>query len=287
MAIRIYKPAPKPPKRGEGEPIGDYILRLREAGIRTPSVKMIKTEEEILGCIEAGRINSLVLDAAVEAVREGVSTELIDRRVSEVTSELGGRCACLGFEGFPKSVCTSLNNVVCHGIPSEDVILKEGDILNVDCTTEYGGYFGDASRMLTVGEISQRARELIEVTRECVEIAVKNIVPYQSHLGDIGYHISRHARAHGFTVVREIGGHGVGLRMHEDPFVCHRGVLGSGMLLLPGMIFTVEPMVNERGGGFYIDEDDGWTVYTEDGGLSAQIEYELLITEDGVRIISS
>jgi len=287
LAIRIYKPAPKTPRPSEGEPIGDYLRRLREMGIRTPSAKMIKTEAEIAGCIEAGRINSLVLDAAAEAVREGVSTELIDRRVAETTAALGGKCACLGFEGFPKSVCTSLNDVVCHGIPSEDVILGEGDILNVDCTTEYGGYFGDASRMFEVGEISPKARELIEVTRECVELAVKSICPYDSHLGDIGYYISRHARAHGFTVVREIGGHGVGLKMHEDPFVCHRGVLGSGMVLLPGMIFTVEPMVNERGGGFYIDEEDGWTVYTEDGGLSAQIEYEILVTEDGVRVISS
>ena len=284
--MNIYKPQTKAPRPYTGEGVAEYIKRLRDAGIRAPSPKMIKTESEIRGCIEAGRINSLVLDAASRAVREGASTADIDAAVVSETKRLGGSAACLGFEGFPRSVCTSPNDVVCHGIPSESVILKEGDILNVDCTTVYGGYYGDASRMFKIGSVSERASDLIRVTEECVELAVKSIVPYESHLGDIGYYINRHAKAHGYTVVREIGGHGVGLKMHEDPFVCHRGILGSGMLLIPGMIFTVEPMINEGSGGFYIDEEDGWTVYTEDGGLSAQIEYELLITEDGVRIIS-
>ena len=284
--LQIYKKTEKPPRPYPGEDVGDYLDRLRKAGVRAPAKRMIKTDEQIEGCIEAGRINSLVLDAAARAVREGGSTADIDRAVVRETQRLGGRAACLGFEGFPRSVCTSPNDVVCHGIPSESVILKEGDILNVDCTTVYNGYFGDASRMFRIGKVSRVADELIGVTEECVKIATKNIVPYESHLGDIGYYINQHARSHGFTVVREIGGHGVGLDMHEDPFVCHRGILGSGMLLVPGMIFTVEPMINEGSGGFYIDEDDGWTVYTEDGGLSAQIEYELLITEEGARVIS-
>ena len=284
--MQIYKPSPRTPRPEYGESVADYIQRLRAAGIKTPSARMIKTKEQIEGCIRAGEVNSAVLDAVDAVIKEGISTEDIDRAVCDALEGLGAKSACLGFEGYPKSVCTSLNNVICHGIPSEKEILREGDIINVDCTSEYGGYFGDASRMYAIGEISQTAKRLIEVTRECVEAAVENIRPYDSHLGDVGYYISRHARANGFNVVREIGGHGVGLKMHEDPFVCHRGILGSGMVLLPGMIFTVEPMVNEGSAGFYIDKRDGWTVYTEDGRLSAQIEYELLITEDGVEILS-
>jgi methionyl aminopeptidase len=247
---------------------------------------MIKTDEQIMGCREAGRINSLVLDAVESEIRIGMSTQDIDDIVVSKTRELGGKCACLGYEGFPRSVCTSVNNVVCHGIPSHRHILREGDIVNVDCTTEYGGYFGDASRMFCLGKVSPDAEKLVRVTRESLELAVSNIKPYESHLGDIGYYISRHVRAHGFSVVREIGGHGVGIAMHEDPYVCHTGLLGSGMVLLPGMIFTVEPMINAGKPSFYIDERDGWTVYTSDGKLSAQIEYELLLTEDGVDILS-
>ena len=274
------------PKRNANEDVREYLARLRSLGFKTPTSKMIKTEEQILGCREAGRINSLVLDAVESEIRVGMSTQDIDDIVVSKTRELGGRCACLGYEGFPKSVCTSVNNVVCHGIPSKKQILREGDIVNVDCTTEYKGYFGDASRMFCFGEISDTARRLVNATREATEIAVSHIKPYESHLGDIGYYISRHVRAHGFSVVREIGGHGVGIAMHEDPYVCHTGLLGSGMVLLPGMIFTVEPMVNAGKPSFYIDERDGWTVYTFDGKLSAQIEYEVLVTDSGVEILS-
>lgn len=255
-------------------------------GHRTPTSKMIKTVAQIEGCREAGRINSLVLDAVSREIEVGMSTQDIDDIVMSETRRLGGRAACLGYEGFPKGVCTSKNNVVCHGIPSKNDILREGDILNVDCTTEYNGYYGDASRMFTFGKISDVAERLVKVTRESVELALSHIKPYESHLGDIGYYISRHARANGFSVVREIGGHGVGLMMHEDPYVCHTGLLGSGMLLLPGMIFTIEPMINVGKPSFYIDERDGWTVYTRDGKLSAQVEYEVLVTESGTEILS-
>lgn len=274
------------PTRSEGESVSDYIARLRELGYRTPTAKMIKTPEEIEGCREAGRINSLVLDAVEREIRVGMSTQDIDDIVMRETRRLGATPATLGYEGFPKAVCTSVGSVVCHGIPSEKEILCDGDIVNVDCTTIYNGYFGDASRMFVIGKPSPEAERLVRVTRECVDIAVSEIIPYETRLGDIGYYISRHARANGYTVVREIGGHGVGLKMHEDPYVCHTGVLGSGMVLLPGMIFTVEPMVNEGSSKFFIDEDDGWTVYTVDGKLSAQVEYELLVTESGVEILS-
>ena len=282
----IFKKDLEIPKRLEDEDISVYIDRLRALGIKTPAKRMIKTAEQIVGCREAGRVNSLVLDAVEREIRVGMTTADIDEIVRETTRRLGARSATLGFEGFPASVCTSLNGVVCHGIPSTREKIREGDILNVDCTTVYNGYFGDASRMFTFGEISPEARRLTEVTREALELSVSGIVPYESHLGDIGYTISAHAKKNGFSVVREIGGHGVGLAMHEDPFVAHVGVRGAGMVLLPGMIFTVEPMINQGSPRVYIDKKDGWTVRTLDGSLSAQVEYELLVTEDGVEILS-
>ena len=269
-----------------GESLMQTLRRLRTLGVRVPSARMIKTPEQIVGCREAGRVNSLILDAVERQICAGMSTAEIDDIVVRETRALGGRAACLGFEGFPRSVCTSLNDVVCHGIPSEREILREGDIINVDCTTEYGGYFGDASRMFCIGRVSEEAGRLVSLTQTAVETAVAAIKPFSTTLGDIGYIINGLARKNGYTVVREIGGHGVGLAMHEDPYVCHVGLPGQGMLLVPGMIFTVEPMINQGSAKFFVDSDDGWTVYTDDGKLSAQVEYEILITEDGVEILS-
>ncbi len=265
---------------------GDVIAALRDKGYKTPSVSMIKTPEQIAGCREAGRINSLILDAVEREIRVGMTTQDIDDIVMAETKRLGGKPACLGYEGFPKSVCTSVNSVVCHGIPSEKTILREGDIVNVDCTTEYEGYYGDASRMFTFGEITDGARRLVELTKSATMAAVEHIKPYTTNLGDIGYIINTAAKAQGFSVVREIGGHGVGLQMHEDPYVCHIGFMGRGMMLLPGMIFTIEPMINEGTGKIFISPIDGWTVYTADGKLSAQVEHEVLVTEDGFEILS-
>ena len=170
-------------------------------------------------------------------------------------------------------------------IPSENTVLKEGDIVNVDCTTEINGYFGDSSRMFEIGKVSSLAHKLVTVTKECLDIATRNIRPY-SHLGDIGYYVSEHAHKNGFSVVEEFGGHGVGLAMHEEPFVCHAGKLGEGMLLVPGMVFTIEPMINAGSKEICIDIDDGWTIYTDDDSLSAQWEYTLLMTETGLEILS-
>ncbi|MBO5206283.1 MAG: type I methionyl aminopeptidase [Clostridia bacterium] len=269
-----------------GESFSEYRERLRAFGVKMPTEKMIKTPKEIEGCREAGRINSLVLDRVEREISVGMSTADIDAIVVSELSALGATSATLGYEGFPASVCTSVNSVICHGIPSRNEILREGDIINVDCTSVYGGYFGDASRMFSFGKISDSARRLIVVTREAVEMCVAAIKPYETRLGDIGHIINSHAKKNGFSVVREIGGHGVGLAMHEDPFVCHTGLPGRGLLLVPGMIFTVEPMINEGRARFYIDQKDGWTVRTLDGKLSAQIEYELLVTESGVEILS-
>lgn len=265
---------------------GDAIHYLRGKGYKTPTVGMIKTPEQIEGCREAGRINSLILDAVEKEIRVGMTTQDIDDIVMAETKRLGGRPACLGYEGFPKSVCTSVNSVVCHGIPSKKVVLREGDIINVDCTTEYEGYYGDASRLFSFGNITPEAERLVRLTKRSTMDAVEHIKPFTTNLGDIGYIINTAAKAEGFTVVREIGGHGVGLEMHEDPYVCHIGFMGRGMMLLPGMIFTIEPMINAGGGKIYISPIDGWTVYTADGKLSAQVEHEVIVTEDGFEILS-
>ena len=294
MILRGVKP-PEPLKDGElsyikelcecGKTV-DAIAFLRGKGYKTPTKAMIKTPEQIAGCREAGRINSLILDAVEREIKLGMTTQDIDEVVMEETKRLGGIPACLGYQGFPKAVCTSVNSVVCHGIPSKKQIIRDGDIINVDCTTKYEGYFGDASRMYTFGEITPEARKLVDLTREATMAAVKHVKPYTTYLGDIGYIINSMAKEQGFTVVREIGGHGVGLEMHEDPYVCHIGFMGRGMMLLPGMIFTIEPMINEGTGKIYISPIDGWTVYTADGKLSAQVEHEVLVTNDGFEIIS-
>jgi len=270
----------------KGEKIDDMLKRLSLYGYKAPRKSMIKTEEQIEGCREAGRVNSLILDRVESLLEVGMTTSDIDDIVRSATEEYDAIPACLGFEGFPKSVCTSPNDVICHGIPSPKAVIKNGDILNVDCTTLYGGYFGDASRMFSFGEVSEVAKRLIDTTALSLERAVSMIKPYRTTLGDLGYVISRTAYDEGFSVVREIGGHGVGLKMHEAPYVCHIGEMGQGIMLVPGMIFTLEPMVNEGKPDFTIDIHDGWTVRTKDGSLSAQIEYEILVTEDGCEILS-
>jgi len=259
-------------------------LKAQKASL--PPLRFLKSDKQIDGCRKAGAVNSLVLDAVAKEIQVGMSTEDIDRIVMRETKALGGIPACLGFEGFPKAVCTSRNAVICHGIPDKNEIIREGDILNVDCTTIYDGYFGDASRMFTFGNIGKKAEELVAVTKEAVDLAISHLVPYESHLSDIGYYIGGLAKRHGFSVVREIGGHGVGLEMHEDPYVCHLGFLGRGIVLLPGMIFTIEPMICEGTNKFTVDQKNGWTIYTADRKLSAQVEHEVLITETGYEILS-
>ena len=277
---------------GSGKPyenchkwLDEKLQTLRKLGEEIPSKKLIKNSEQIEGIRLAGKINSKVLDAVEKRICAGMTTADIDKIVYDTTIKLGGVPACLGFEGFPKSVCTSLNSVVCHGIPSDDVVLSEGDIINVDCTTIYHGFVGDASRMFKIGKVSKVAEKLVRVTKECLDKAVSELKPY-CHLGDIGAIISSHAKANGFSVVREFGGHGVGIAMHEEPFVSHTSKRGTGMVLVPGMVFTIEPMINAGKQEICIDENDGWTIYTYDGSLSAQWEYTLLMTENGLEILS-
>ncbi|MEY8337020.1 type I methionyl aminopeptidase [Lachnospiraceae bacterium 62-35] len=251
-----------------------------------PSKNMIKTPKQIEGIRRAGRVNKEILDAVDELVRPGISTEDINQLVHKKTLELGGIPAPLGFEGYPKSVCTSINDVICHGIPSEEEILAEGDILNVDVTTIVDGYYGDASRMYCIGQVADEAGRLVRITKECLDLSLNEVKP-ESCLGNIGAVISAHARAAGFSVVRDICGHGVGLDFHERPYICHVGKRNTGMILFPGMIFTIEPMINAGRQDWFVDEDDGWTIYTDDGSLSAQWEYTVLVTEEGYEVLSS
>lgn len=250
-----------------------------------PTHEMIKTQEQIDGIKRAGEANSKVLDEVEKNIGEGISTGEIDRIVASKTKELGGTCACLNYEGYPKTVCTSINEVVCHGIPDDNRILQSGDIINVDCTTIIDGYYGDASRMYCIGDVTPEKRKLVDVTKECLDEALSIAQPWAC-FGDFGYAISKRAKDNGFEVVREIGGHGVGVDFHEDPWVPHIGTPHTGEIIAPGMVFTIEPMINMGKPDVYKDEDDGWTIYTEDGLPSAQWEYTILITKDGNEVLS-
>ena len=261
------------------------LLTLQARGHIVPDRDMLKTPEQIEMIRKSANLNTAVLDHVAANIKAGMSTADIDKLVYDYTIQHGGIPAPLNYQGFPKSVCTSINNVVCHGIPDENEILEEGDIINVDVSTILNGYYSDASRMFTIGEIDERAERIVRVTKECVELGVKEAKPW-NHLGDIAHAINSHAQVHGYSVVEEIGGHGIGLEFHEDPYVCYVAPKGTEMVLVPGMIFTIEPMINEGSPDFFVDEDNEWTVYTEDDGLSAQVEYMVLITEDGAEVLS-
>ena len=263
----------------------EKLAELKSKGEKVPPHSLIKTPAQLEGIRKAGKLNTEILDMVAENIHAGMSTEDINKLVHEYTIAHGGIPAPLNYCGFPKSVCTSVNDVICHGIPSPDEILQDGDIINVDVTTILDGYYADASRMFCIGQVSDEAKKLVEVTKESVDLALAEVKPW-GHLGDIGEIISKHVYAHGYTVLHDIGGHGVGNDFHEEPYVCHIGKKGTGMLLVPGMVFTIEPMVNEGEEDFFQDEENGWTIYTEDGSLSAQWEYTVAITEDGVEVIT-
>lgn len=254
-------------------------------GHAIPTHKMIKTEEQIEAIRRSAKVNIAVLDYVAEHIRAGISTAEIDRWVHEETTRMGGIPAPLGFEGFPKSVCTSVNNEVCHGIPSEDMILQEGDIINVDVSTIVDGFYSDSSRMFCIGKVLPEWERLVRVTKECVEKGLEQVKPW-GFLGDVGQAVNDHAKANGYSVVREIGGHGVGLEFHEDPWVSHVAKAGTGVVLAPGMMFTIEPMVNMGAADIFQDSENGWTIYTQDNLPSAQWEIQVLVTENGHEVIS-
>lgn len=267
------------------EAFDEKLRRMERQGYIIPSHDQIKTPDQVEKIKESAKINIAVLDYVAENIYAGMTTEEIDKLVYEKTTEMGGIPAPLNYEGFPKSVCTSLNNEVCHGIPSDQIILTDGDIINVDCSTILDGYYSDSSRMFCIGQVSEEAKRLVEVTKQAVEEGVRNVIPWNT-LGDMGAAVHKIATDHGYTVVREIGGHGVGIDFHEDPFVSYCTKPGTGMVMAPGLMFTIEPMINQFGDEIYQDAENGWTIYTEDDGLSAQWEVQVLVTETGCEIIS-
>lgn len=254
-------------------------------GHMVPTNDLLKTQKDIEGIKESSKINIAVLDAVGEMIGPGVTTQEIDDLVYNLTTSMGGIPAPLNYDGFPKSVCTSINEVVCHGIPDPDRVLEDGDIINVDVSTIYKGYFSDSSRMYMIGNVSEEKKKLVQVTKECVELGLQMVKPW-NFLGDMADVINRHAKENGYSVVVEIGGHGIGLEFHEEPFVSYVTEPGTEMLMVPGMVFTIEPMVNMGTSDIFVDEEDDWTVYTDDGLPSAQWEITVLVTEDGHEVLT-
>lgn len=267
------------------EAFDQKIEEFRRRGYKVPGHDIIKTPEQIQGCKEAAVINMACLDYVGEHIGAGISTQDIDDWVSRITKEMGGIPATLGYEDFPKSVCTSINSQVCHGIPSEEDILEEGDIINVDCTTILNGYYADSSRMFMIGEVSPEARKLVEDVHEAVNVGLRAIKPWKT-LGDMGAAVNEFCMSKGYSVVREIGGHGVGIDFHEEPWVSYVTKPDTEMVMAPGLMFTVEPMVNMGKADIFIDAENDWTVYTDDDSLSAQWEVQIVVTEDGYEPIS-
>ncbi len=260
------------------------LEKYRLQGYIIPHVSLIKSPEQIAGIKKSGKITSQILDMLEKEVQPGMTTADIDKLVYDYTIAHGAIPAPLNYNGYPKSVCTSINDVVCHGIPSERTVLKSGDIVNIDVSTILDGYFSDASRMYMVGNVSEEAKRLVEVTKECLELGTKQVKPFGS-TNDIGKAIEPFANQKGYTVVRDLGGHGVGLKFHEEPHIDHFEKQGKGFLMVPGMVFTIEPMINE--GNYSVKlARDRWTVTTRDGSLSAQWEYTIAVTETGYEILS-
>jgi methionyl aminopeptidase len=262
----------------------EKIARIAAEGHIVPDHSLIKTKDQIAGIKESCKINIAVLDYIETQIHEGMNTAEIDQIVYDMTTKMGGIPAPLHYEGYPYSVCTSVNDQVCHGFPSKDVILREGDIVNIDCSTILNGYFSDSSRMFCIGKVSPEKQKLVDVTKECVKLGLEQVKPW-GFLGDMGQAVHDHAFANGYTVVREIGGHGVGLEFHEEPWVSYNSKRGQEMLMVPGMIFTIEPMVNMGKVEIYVDPENDWEVYTEDGQPSAQWEIMVLVTEDGYEVL--
>ena len=267
------------------EKFDERLRRAELSGHVVPPHRLLKTQKDVEGIRESAKVNIAVLDEVASKICVGMSTAEIDRIVHETTVKAGAVPAPLGFEGFPKSVCTSINSEVCHGIPSEDIILKDGDIVNVDVSTILDGYYSDSSRMFCLGNVAEETRRLVEVAKECVEVGIKNVIPW-TYLGDMGNAVHQYALEHGYSVVREIGGHGCGLEFHEDPWVSYVSQPGTEMMMVPGMCFTIEPMVNMGSDEIYQDEKNGWTIYTKDGLPAAQWEVQVLVTEDGCEVLA-
>jgi len=249
---------------------------------------IINSKEEIAFMRTSCKLAARLLSHVGALVKPGVTTQSLDAAAERYTQLRGAISAPLGYgpkqNPFPKSICTSINEVICHGIPSESRVLEEGDIINIDVSPLLNDFHGDTSRTFAVGTISEEAQKLIDVTRECLRLAIATVKP-GSHVGDIGEAIQNHAESNGFSVVREFVGHGIGRVFHCPPNIPHFGIAGTGLELQAGMIFTIEPMINE---GVYehVMLEDGWTAITADGKLSAQFEHTILVTPNGVEVLT-
>lgn len=251
---------------------------------------IIKNAEQISGIRKASKVTAKILNEVASIIEPGISTEEINAFVEARSKELGAIPAPLNYKGFPKSVCTSLNEVVCHGIPSRYEKLKAGDIINVDVTSIVSGYFGDASKMFLVGgeeQVGEEAKTLVEVAKKCLNLGIAEVAPGK-YFGDIGAAIQKYIKSTGknYGIVREYTGHGVGLNFHEEPQVLHIGKFGKGQQMKAGMTFTIEPMINLGTHQTSLSNVDGWTVRTKDGKLSAQWEHTVLVTETGVEVLT-
>jgi len=246
---------------------------------------IIKNQEQIEGIRKSSKLAGEVLKYIAQYVKEGVNTEYLDNKIEEFIRDHNAIPAPLNYHGFPKSSCISLNDVVCHGIPSAKTILKPGDILNIDVTTILDGYYGDTSNMFTVGEISDEARKLIDATKHCLNLGIQQVRP-ENRFGNIGFVIARYAHSKGYSVVYEFCGHGVGIEFHEDPQVDHIARKNTGEKMKPGMIFTIEPMINIGRAKVNINQEDGWTATTIDNKLSAQFEHTILVTNNGHEVLT-
>lgn len=245
---------------------------------------LLKNESDIEGIKKSAVITKGILDEMNSFIKEGVTTLQINDFVETYTRDHGGIPAPLNYKGFPKACCTSINDCICHGIP-DNTVLKNGDIINVDITTILNGYFSDSSRMYAVGNISEENKKLITVAKECLNIGIDEVKPF-TRLNNIGDSIEFHANRHNFSVVRDLCGHGIGKSFHEEPEVLHYAQKSKkGVLMIPGMVFTIEPMINQ---GSYRCKylRDGWTVMTADGKMSAQWEHTVLVTEKGYEILT-
>jgi len=246
---------------------------------------ILKNKEQIEGIRKSSKMAGEVLLYIADFVKEGVTTYYLDQLIHKYIVERGGIPATMNYNGYPKSCCISLNDVICHGIPTENIILKNGDILNIDVTTILDGYFGDTSKMFMVGDVPETATKLVNATLHCLNLGIQQVKP-GNYLGNIGYVISRYAISQGFSVVYEYCGHGVGIEFHEEPQVDHAARKNSGPKLKQGMIFTIEPMINEGKPRVRVDESDGWTARTVDNKLSAQYEHTVLVTETGCEVLT-
>ena len=245
----------------------------------------IKSKSEIEKMRAAGKLAAKVLNYAETLVKAGVSTQEINDKCHEMTVKHGAYSAPLNYHGFPKSVCTSINNIVCHGISSETHILKDGDIVNVDITVILDGYHGDTSRTFFVGNVPDEIKSFVEDVYQAMLIGIETVRP-NAFFGDIGTNIEKFIKPKGYGIVRDLCGHGIGKKFHEDPMVMHHKQKQKGKRMKPGMTFTIEPMINMGSYEVATDQSDGWTVYTVDGSLSAQFEHTILVTETGYEILT-